>query len=240
MTSFFKYASFLMIQARVPWVSGVLLAVLLTACQGGGDAGFYNDQGIDYLRHDQYEEARMSFEKALELTPKDGVVWGNLGVAYTRLERYDKALQAYSKADELAPHDPVTVAEIGSVEYRLGHYKAAEARFREAIGLEGGAPEFHSSLSLALLRQGRTEEARAELDKALPQADKRGLVRYQQAAFLIQQGELDQALDVFARSLAKYPAGARSAVSDPDFAPLYDNPKFQALVGDWWKSSPAG
>jgi tetratricopeptide (TPR) repeat protein len=224
-------------RATAIWIGGALLA-LLTACQGGGDAQFYNDQGIDQLRHDQYDQARLSFKKALEITPKDGVIWGNLGVALSRLEQYDAALEAYHKANELAPGDPITVAEIASVTYRLGRYAEAEAGFRDAIRLEPAAPEFHSSLSLALLRQGKAEEAQAELDKALPEADKRGLVRYQQAAFLLIQGHTDQALDTFSRSLAAYPAGARSAVSDPDFEPLYDNPRFQSLVGDWWR--PAG
>jgi len=225
-----------MLRLTARWAAGVLAAALLAACQGGGgEAQFYNDQGIEQLGHDQYEEARMSFRKALETAPKDGVIWGNLGVALSRLERYDEALEAYRKSNALAPNDPVTVAEMGTVEYRLGHYPEAEARFREAIRLEGRAPEFHSSLSLALLRQGRKEDARQELDKALPEADKRGLVRYQQAAFLVLEGHTDEALDAFARSLSSYPAGARAAVSDPDFEPLYDNPRFQELVGDWWR-----
>lgn len=217
-----------------------ILALLLAACQqGGGEAGFHNDQGIEALAEDRYDAARISFEKALDMNPNDAVVWGNLGVALTRLESYDKALAAYTKAIELDPKEPVTVAEIGSLLYRMGRYPEAEARFREAIGLVKTAPEFHSSLSLALRRQGRIGEADAELGAALDVAEKNwrrhGVVKYHLAASHVLKGEMEQALGAFAESLETYPPGARAAVSDPDFAPLYDNPRFQELVGGWWK-----
>ena len=216
-------------------------ALLLAACQaGGGEAGFYNDQGIEALRQDHYEEARRDFEAALKRSPKDAVIWGNLGVALTRMERFEEALDAYKKSHDLDPDDAVTVAEMSSIQYRLGHYADAEAGFREAIRLEPRAPEFHSSLALALLKEGRRQEARAELDKALPEADKRGLVRYQQAKFQLLTGDMAAALDTFERSLKEYPAGARDSVSDPDFEPLQDDPRYQELVKDWWRPQGTG
>lgn len=219
----------------------MLAALLLAACQGGGgEAGFYNDQGIEALRQDHYEEARRDFEAALKLSPKDAVIWGNLGVALSRQERYEEALDAYARSHDLDPDDAVTVAEMASITYRLGRYAEAEAGFREAIRLEPRAPEFHSSLALALLKQGRGDEARAELDKALPEADKRGLVRYQEAKFKLLTGDTDGALATFRESLKRYPAGARDSVSDPDFEPLHDDPRYQELVKDWWRPRGAG
>lgn len=214
----------------------ILAALFLAACQGnGGKAGFFNDEGIEALRLDRYEEARLNFEKALELNPEDGIVWGNLGVALTRLERYEEALKAYQRSDELAPGEPVTVAEMASIHYRLRHFAEAEKGFREAIRLEPRAPEFHSSLALALKQQGKDEEAARELAEALPQAQKRGLVMYHQAAFLILEGKTDEALDVFKASLRAHPPGARDSVADPDFEPLHNDPRYQELVRDWWK-----
>jgi len=219
----------------------VLAALLLAACQdSGGDAGFYNDQGIEALRQDHYEEARRDFEAALKVSPKDAVIWGNLGVALTRLERPEEALAAYQKSHDLDPDDAVTVAEMASITYRLARYGEAEAGFRDAIRLEPRAPEFHSSLALALLHQGKADEARAELDKALPEADKRGLVRYQQAKFLLLTGDTAGALSTFEESLKHYPAGARDSVSDPDFEPLHDDPRYQELVRDWWRPRGSG
>lgn len=221
--------------------SAVWLALLLGGCPAnGGEAQFHNDQGIEALRQDHYEAARREFEAAVEMAPEDGVIWGNLGVSLSRLERYEEALAAYRKSHELKPEDPVTVAEIAAILYRLGRYAEAETGFRDAVRLEPRAPEFHSSLSLALLRQGRANEARKELDIALPKADERGLVRYHQAAFLLIQGDREAALDAFERSLKAYPAGARASVSDPDFEPLYDEPRYQALVGDWWRPGGMG
>jgi Flp pilus assembly protein TadD len=223
-------------------LAGFLLAApLLAACQnGGGQAGFYNDQGIEALRQDHYEEARRDFAAAAERSPKDAAIWGNLGVALTRLERFQEALDAYQKSHDLDPSDSVTVAEMASIQYRLGRYPEAEAGFRDAIRLEPRAPEFHSSLALALLREGKAEEARAELDSVLPKADQHGLVRYQQAKFLLLTGDKAGALATFEQSLKTYPAGARDSVSDPDFEPLRDDPHYQDLVKDWWRPREGG
>lgn len=221
--------------------AGVLAASLLVACQGGGgQAGFYNDQGIEALRQDHYEEARRDFAAAAERSPKDAAIWGNLGVALTRLERFEEALDAYRKSHDLDPGDPVTVAEMASIAYRLGRYAEAEAGFREAIRMEPRAPEFHSSLALALLREGKAEAARAELEGVLPLADKHGLVRYQQAKFLLLTGDTAGALATFEKSLRSYPAGARDSVTDPDFEPLRDDPRYQDLVKDWWRPRDTG
>ncbi|MDH4230213.1 MAG: tetratricopeptide repeat protein [Nitrospirota bacterium] len=214
----------------------VSMSLSLTACQdSGGKPGFYNDQGIEALSQDRYEEARLNFEKALELNPRDGVVWGNLGVALTRLERYPDALNAYRKSNEMAPGEAVTVAEMAAIQYRLRAFDQAEEGFREALKLESRAPEFHSSLALALRQQGKLEDARAEMDLALPQAARRGLVGYQYAAFLILEGKTDAALEQFKQSLRGHPAGARDSVGDPDFESLHGDPRYQELVKDWWK-----
>lgn len=214
----------------------IFAALLLTACQGGGGkAGFFNDEGIEALRLDRYEDARLNFEKALELNPEDGIVWGNLGVALTRLERYEEALAAYERSDRLVPGEPITVAEKASILYRLRRFTEAEAGFREAVRLEPRAPEFRSSLALALKQQGEHEEAAKEMETALPHAKKRGLVLYHHAAYLILEGKPDEALGVFEESLRKHPPGARDSVADPDFEPLHNDPRYQALVQDWWK-----
>ncbi|MDH5526266.1 MAG: tetratricopeptide repeat protein [Nitrospirota bacterium] len=214
----------------------ILAVMFLAACTpSGGKAGFYNDEGIEALRLDRYEDARLNFEKALELNPEDGIVWGNLGVSLTRLERYEEAAKAYERSNELAPGEPITVAELAAIHYRLRRFAEAEAGFREALQLEARAPEFHSSLALALKQQGKHEEAARELELALPHANKRGLVLYHQAAFLMLEGKPDQALAAFTESLRKHPPGARDSVADPDFEPLHGDPRYQELVRDWWK-----
>ncbi len=218
-----------------------VMALVLAGCQGGGEAGFHNDQGVQALGQDRYEEARVNFEKALELNPEDAVVWGNMGVALARLERFEDALEAYRKADKFDPGEPVTVAEIGATLYRLGRYAEAEETFRKALGMVKSAPEFQSSLSLALLRQGKYDEAAAEMAAAVESAKKdwrrHGFVKYQMAASEIINGRIDEGLALFADSLENYPAGARVSVSDPDFEPVYEHPRYQELVGGWWKSN---
>jgi len=217
-------------------IAGIFLALALVACQGGGEAGFYNDEGIKALSQDRYDEALKSFKKALEMHPDDGVVWGNAGVALVRMERYEEALEAYAKSDELEPNDPITVYELGGVYYRMRRFAEAEVDYRRAIELEARVPMFHSSLSLALLHQGKDQEAEAAMATALPFVEKRGVVRYQLAATHLIRGDVDQGLDEFEKSLERHPMGARDSVGDADFGSVHEHPRYQKLVGGWWKS----
>jgi tetratricopeptide (TPR) repeat protein len=221
--------------------SAIFLVLFLTACQGGGgQAGFHNDQGIDALGAHRYEEARNSFKQALDINPNDAVVWANLGVALTRMESYTEALEAYEKSRELDAQDPVTVVEIAALHYRLGNYDAAETGYRQAIGMVKTAPEFRSSLALALLRAGKTTMAEEELAAAVEVAQQRwrqhALVRYQMAAFALIQGDTEGGLTTFEEALKDYPDGARMSLSDQDFDVLQDDPRYQEMVAGWWKT----
>jgi tetratricopeptide (TPR) repeat protein len=65
------------------------------------------------------------------------------------------------------PDDPGALALYGSLRFNQGDLATAEELFRRSIALDPGVGESHARLSVVLARLGKSEEARAEWDKAV-------------------------------------------------------------------------
>jgi tetratricopeptide (TPR) repeat protein/TolB-like protein len=84
----------------------------------------YNNLANVYLSEQRYAEASETYNKALEIDPKDHRIWGNLGAAYSRMPgKQDQSRDAYRRAAELCrgalkatPDDAVTISNLGSYE----------------------------------------------------------------------------------------------------------------------------
>jgi tetratricopeptide (TPR) repeat protein len=81
-------------------------------------------------------------------------------------EELPEAAERYEEAARLSPHDFRLFMELGRVRGLIGDASGGEAALRRAVELAPTYPEPHWYLGNALLRQGRTEEAFAELRRA--------------------------------------------------------------------------
>ncbi len=70
------------------------------------DAATANFQlGVRYFQAGNYELARKSLERSIDLDPKRAVVWSTLGATYEMLENPRLAEEAHDKAIKLAPRN---------------------------------------------------------------------------------------------------------------------------------------
>jgi Flp pilus assembly protein TadD len=74
------------------------------------------------------DEAFKMLQRAVELSPRDGMIIDSLGWAYYRLGRYDDAVRELEKAVELKPGDPTINDHLGDAYWRVG--RRLEARFQ--------------------------------------------------------------------------------------------------------------
>jgi len=72
--------------------------------QNLAEAQKYNDLGINYLKKREYLLAVDSFNKAINITPNDGMLYSNCGYVYKSMGKYEEALAYYSKALEINPN----------------------------------------------------------------------------------------------------------------------------------------
>ncbi|HKH35076.1 MAG TPA: tetratricopeptide repeat protein, partial [Beijerinckiaceae bacterium] len=74
------------------------------------------------------DEAFKMLKRAVELSPRDGMIIDSLGWGYFRLSHYEEAVRELEKAVELKPGDPVINDHLGDAYWKVGRH--LEARFQ--------------------------------------------------------------------------------------------------------------
>jgi serine/threonine protein kinase/Flp pilus assembly protein TadD len=128
---------------------------------------FMAQQGDRLLQEEQPEQALYTFQKLIDLNPKNITAWKGRGEALFALERYQEALAAYEKAIDLRPQDAQAWKERGDVLYRLERYAAALTAYEKALSLKSRDPETLNRKGRTLYNLERPQEALAMQEEAL-------------------------------------------------------------------------
>jgi tetratricopeptide (TPR) repeat protein len=121
----------------------------------------------------RYEEAVISYEKALEYNPNRQSVWFNLGVVLGKLKRYEEAIASYDRALELAPDDNNAWNNRGAALFNLGRYEEAIANYkkgleiRQELGDQEGVANSLLALAASYQQCGRIQEGFAARNQAI-------------------------------------------------------------------------
>ena len=133
-----------------------------------------------------------AYAKRIDVNTNSAEAHRQLGEIYFLQGRDEEALAEFSVAAWLDPKDARAHAAAGQVYVRLLKYPDAIAALRRALSIDGTLREARYGLGTALMRAGRGDEARIELDVfARQQADA-------EAA-----GQRDFQLDALRRQAAK-------------------------------------
>lgn len=90
----------------------------------------YN-KGIDYMKKENFKEAIIFFEKAVNFDDKFAFGWDNLGICNRKTGNYEAALNAYKKSMEIDPKGKTPLQNIPVVYVYLKDFdKAIEAYIR--------------------------------------------------------------------------------------------------------------
>lgn len=140
------------------------------------EAEYPNNAGICYLNLGQYAQARVQFDKALQL--KELPLYRfNSGLALMQMGQLPQALGAFRRAVELNPDYPEPWNYIGIVEYRQRNFaKAKEAWLRTAQLVDN--PEVQTNLGMVNLELGQLDDSRRHLQQALQQNPRHGPAHY--------------------------------------------------------------
>jgi tetratricopeptide (TPR) repeat protein len=128
------------------------------------------------MKDAKWDEAVATMEQASAQDQTHDVVYSTLAAAYLGDKKYPEAETAFTKAIQLAP---ATSKSVGS---------------------------YHNGLAEALVKQGKTDAAMAEYDKAA-QLDPTGagMYYYNEGAVLTNQGKPDEANQAFDKAIAAEP-----------------------------------
>jgi tetratricopeptide (TPR) repeat protein len=133
-------------------------------------------QAAAQKKEGNFDAAVATMEQAIAQDQTHDIIYGSLAEAYLGAKKFPEAETAYSKAIELAPP---TSKQVGT---------------------------YHNGLAQALLKEGKTEPAMAEYDKAaqLDPANS-GMYYFNEGAVLTNQGKADEANQAFDKAIAAEP-----------------------------------
>lgn len=176
-------------------------------------------------RTGDFEAARTTIARVLELDPLNARAWRIQGGLLYAQKRYAESIAPGEKALALNPKLTVASAAIGDALYLLKQPQDALARYQA----EPGASFRLAGLAIALRRTGDTLGADAAMRDLLAIGDS---ASYQQAQVRAQWGQPDAALDLLDRAKRAGDSGLLYLRNDPMMDSLRANPRFTALLRD--------
>jgi tetratricopeptide (TPR) repeat protein len=112
-------------------------------------------------------EARMNYEKALELNPEFNKARINLAMLYAETADPDTALILLEEAVRIDPDDPKAYNNIGMIYYSKDNYDRAVKAYSRALEIDPVNAEAHYNLGLAFAEAGLLVEAMREWREVL-------------------------------------------------------------------------
>jgi tetratricopeptide (TPR) repeat protein len=125
---------------------------------------FYRGLGSLLVNQSDFDGAVAAYTRRIEVNPNNGEAHRQLGEIYFLQGRDDEALAEFATAAWLDPRDARAYAAAGQVHVRMLKYADATVALERALSLDPGLREARYALGTSLMRLGRTEDARRELE----------------------------------------------------------------------------
>ncbi|HEX3580373.1 MAG TPA: tetratricopeptide repeat protein [Thermoanaerobaculia bacterium] len=186
----------------------------------------YTNLGAALQALGRYDDAAAAYERSIALAPS-GSAYSNLGVIRYASGRYADACVALEKASALTPNDYRVWANLGDA-YRWTPARKADAprahqhaiaTARASLLVNGKDALAHAVIASCLAKDGKPEDAGAEIRAALSIDPTDPYVLYCAAVVGELRGDTDAAANWLQRAVANGYSSAEAA-HDPELAPL--------------------
>jgi tetratricopeptide (TPR) repeat protein len=114
----------------------------------------------------KFDEAISLYLQAAQLEPADYDIAYSLGSCYASKEEFPSAIQWFQRAVELAPDAATPKFALGNALFRDNQFEAAIPQLKASVQKDPNLRQAYSLLGRAYWRLGRSEEAKAAIQKA--------------------------------------------------------------------------
>jgi len=176
--------------------------------------------GETYYNQGRIDDAVTHLSRSLQIQPSD-VAFFNLGTIRFRQQKFAEAAFYYQKALQY-PGEPATLAQINNnlaiLEMQQGSLADAEKHFKESIALDPASARHHLGYGLLLEKEGRYDEATAQLEAAVKTAPD-PLAFFSMGVALEKQHRIPEAIAAYRNTLALSPAFQEARVRLNELSP---------------------
>lgn len=171
----------------------------------GKVADYHSQKGLIYMRDNENENARQSFEAALAIDPAHAIARHNLNLI-AQPDDPAEAEQQLTLAIENNPDRYFTYEERAYHRLEQGNLQGALADYNRAIELKSDAPDMYINRGLVKDRLGDLQGAINDFTLAIRLNDRYEKPWFCRANVLTKQGKLTQAVDDYTVAISNYPS----------------------------------
>lgn len=151
----------------------------------------------EYLNSEDFERAKLHYEAAKNIDPRQySALWG-LGTMYFKQEKYTLSLQSYKAARLINPRSSILLTYIGVNYKSIGHYKEAIDCYELAIKLDRKNPLPRFQLGVLLSILDRDDEALSQLEFLRHESPREAHLYIQIGKIYAKTGQTERALKFY-------------------------------------------
>lgn len=166
--------------------------------------------GIAEAHRNRGEQSVEALRRAATLAPREEEHWLNLTRELMELSRFPEAVTESQNGLAANPKSYALRLRLGAAYLAAGRYTESESVFRDLVTAGDPLPLGYVGLAQVLLRNGRAEEAAAELAAAERKLGPKFLLSYFQGLALARAAKPEEALAVFQQAVRLDPKNAEA------------------------------
>ncbi|MGC9157885.1 MAG: tetratricopeptide repeat protein [Terracidiphilus sp.] len=188
------------------------------------------------------------YRNALRISRGNAMLWNKMGVAELQLNEWRESRKCFRRALKLDPRLIPALNNLGAVALLEKKYKQAVGDFKQALALDESVAATHVNLAEAWAGMHKMDRAMSEYARALEldpdvlsrsrsgdfaeisTPEERARISYLIAEAYMKRGNAEGALDYLERAREYHFPDLRRVYSDPDFAPLWKDPRLEKIV----------
>jgi tetratricopeptide (TPR) repeat protein len=137
------------------------------------------------------------YRKATEINPGFSTAYNLMGYAYRQNNQFADAEKSFQRYIELIPNDPNPYDSYAELLLKMGRFDESIAQYRKALAIDANFLNAYQGIAMALLYQGKAQEAATELANISQRARTDGERRtgmFAETVVLVDSGKASQAL----------------------------------------------
>lgn len=154
----------------------------------------------------QPDQASNNYEKAIQKEPNDPGFYNRLGAVQAQMQMFVNAERNFRKAMELEGPDQPSADFLAGVLQQTGRDHEIPPIWKALIDADNQNGPAHAKYAMSLIQNGKKDEGERAFDTALQLLEDNALIKRYYAPYLVEQGDLDRAMDFYEDALDAAPA----------------------------------